>query len=592
VTPASPERRHAIEWAAIGVMSALALALGTAGFAKLDHSLTESLYRAVQLFVLEGGSGNGTIPLSLEIARWLAPFIAGYAAVRALVIVFRERLQATRVRLLFRLHDVIAGLGSEGFMLAVALKDSGRRVVVIATDERSPLVEGCRRREIPVIIGDPVDPVVLGRARVAAAAHLVVVTGDDRRNIDVAFSAARSIQRDRSALTVLAHLDDLRLWRLLQAEAVVSRSRLPFRLDFFNLREGAARALLDEYPPFSGTGPDTAATPHVLLVGLEGFGESLLLRIAGLWQATRAQKPLPVTVASDGAAIALELLRAREPALDRLCAFNAIDLSPAAIASAVERGHGGSPTSAAYVCLPSEAESLSIGLALDAAPALSGVPIVVVVRDSRSGLALALRDDETNDLCQFGLLERALTPAMLEQGTSEALARAKHEHYVECELERGTPADENASMVPWSRLADSLKESNRRFADSVGVKLAEARCTLVPAPLADPATPRFAFTDDEVEWLGRAEHDRWCTDLEADGWRWGATKDAAARLHPKLVPWERLTEDDRDKDREPIRQLPEMLARVGFEIQRGSAPHILTRVREERALGSLPGRSP
>jgi hypothetical protein len=39
-----------------------------------------------------------------------------------------------------------------------------------------------------------------------------------------------------------------------------------------------------------------------------------------------------------------------------------------------------------------------------------------------------------------------------------------------------------------------------------------------------------------------------------------------ARLHPDLVPWEELSESDRDKDRDVFRGLPGMLALVGYEL--------------------------
>jgi hypothetical protein len=43
-------------------------------------------------------------------------------------------------------------------------------------------------------------------------------------------------------------------------------------------------------------------------------------------------------------------------------------------------------------------------------------------------------------------------------------------------------------------------------------------------------------------------HDAWREALLADGWRWGAVKDPVARIHPCLVPWERLSKAEQDKD--------------------------------------------
>jgi hypothetical protein len=239
-----------------------------------------------------------------------------------------------------------------------------------------------------------------------------------------------------------------------------------------------------------------------------------------------------------------------------------------------------------YVCLDSDIEGLAVALALHAHPGLADVPIVVATGDERSGIVQAIHGEEGGRVRPFAVLRRTLTADLLDQSMNEALARAKHEHYVECELARGRSVIDNPSMVPWTDLSESLKESNRRFADSAGAKLEAAGCQLIPAPLVDVMAPGFAFTETEIESLARGEHDRWCHDLELEGWRRGTTKDSHAKLHPKLVPWEDLTEEDRDKDREPVRMLPQMLARAGFEIQRGGADRSAARILDRAAAAA------
>jgi hypothetical protein len=147
----------------------------------------------------------------------------------------------------------------------------------------------------------------------------------------------------------------------------------------------------------------------------------------------------------------------------------------------------------------------------------------------------------------------------------ELMARAKHADYVEQERARGVPVDENPSLRPWEELPDSLRLSNRRFADSIGNRLADLGAALEPltGAVGDPGVdPRL------VEELARTEHDRWMEDLIADGWRYhDGEKDAVRKLHPLLVPWEQLDEADQEKDRDSIRGIPTYLARVGYELR-------------------------
>jgi hypothetical protein len=152
--------------------------------------------------------------------------------------------------------------------------------------------------------------------------------------------------------------------------------------------------------------------------------------------------------------------------------------------------------------------------------------------------------------------------------TTEVLARAMHESYVREQRAKGDGAASNPSLVPWDEAEDSLKVSNRRFAEGIGEKLRAAGCVLRPAPESASGLPPFEFTDEEIELLARIEHDRWVSDLERDGWRSGPVKDPVAKEHPLLVGWSELSEDDRDKDRAAVRNLPAMLLRAGLAIER------------------------
>jgi len=122
--------------------------------------------------------------------------------------------------------------------------------------------------------------------------------------------------------------------------------------------------------------------------------------------------------------------------------------------------------------------------------------------------------------------------------------------------------------VSWEQLDESWKDANRAFADGIGAHLAATGCVLVPAPLIDPRGSLHSFSDDEVEALARLEHERWVADKVRSGWRYGPERDDDHRIHSGIVDWEQLPESERDKDREPIREIPEMLAYAGFEIVR------------------------
>lgn len=46
----------------------------------------------------------------------------------------------------------------------------------------------------------------------------------------------------------------------------------------------------------------------------------------------------------------------------------------------------------------------------------------------------------------------------------------------------------------------------------------------------------------------REQHEAWCRDKEADGWKYGDVKDAEAKTHPCLVPYHELPVEQQKKD--------------------------------------------
>jgi hypothetical protein len=71
-----------------------------------------------------------------------------------------------------------------------------------------------------------------------------------------------------------------------------------------------------------------------------------------------------------------------------------------------------------------------------------------------------------------------------------------------------------------------------------------------------------------MEPLAEAEHDGWMAHRVAHGWRWGETRDDAAKRHPSMLPYARLPEREKNKDRNNIRHYPEFAARAGYRIVR------------------------
>lgn len=64
----------------------------------------------------------------------------------------------------------------------------------------------------------------------------------------------------------------------------------------------------------------------------------------------------------------------------------------------------------------------------------------------------------------------------------------------------------------------------------------------------DSAIKGVAFALANPDAPASTQHDAWLADKKADGWKYGAVKSPAAKLHPCMVPYEDLPLDQRMKD--------------------------------------------
>ena len=155
-------------------------------------------------------------------------------------------------------------------------------------------------------------------------------------------------------------------------------------------------------------------------------------------------------------------------------------------------------------------------------------------------------------------------PHLIFGSTYETLARAIHEDYVRNEREKGNTPDTNPSMVPWEELPESLKESNRGQAEHIRVKLEAIGCDI--AITTDWDTPLFQFSSEEVELLAKMEHERWVEERLRGGWKPGPVKNIEKKISDTLVPWDALSEENKDKDRITVEGIPAFLAKARFQV--------------------------
>lgn len=538
-----------------------AIGLGVWGYLEApgkEYSVGDAAYRTLALFAV--GAGADGPDTQVDVARWIAPLVVGWTAIVVLFALFQQQSQLLRVRFGARRHVIVAGLGRRGLLLVERLHAARVSVVVVERDDRHPGLPSLRQRGVPVVQGDARDPEILLRARADRALHLVCCCDTDATNLEVLAAAARLADHPGwLPATVHVLLETPELRTRLEVRSFFAPDRRRLRADFASLDELSAKALVGA----AGGGWALTGDP-VTIVALAGTRTTRLACAQAVRRARADAERVRLVLVGAGAARDGEALRRDAPWV-----FDAAEVTTLPWDLTHEP--------AVPAELPPEA-----GLALvgdpDDALALAAAAVLAQHVRCRAGVVVDVAEDlpagtlETAGLGLPGVIpvaaaRRVLGPDLLLDTAGEAVARARHEAYVRAELAAGhTPAG-NPSLVSWDELPETLKESNRRYADAIGRAVLELGGRLVPLdPLAPP--PEVDLEPDVVERLARAEHERWTRDLRDDGWQpTTGAKDPVLRRHPQLVPWEQLDEDERRKDREAVRTLPAVLAVAGYRLE-------------------------
>lgn len=147
----------------------------------------------------------------------------------------------------------------------------------------------------------------------------------------------------------------------------------------------------------------------------------------------------------------------------------------------------------------------------------------------------------------------------------ECLAKAAREAYcVDARAYGETPAT-NSSLRSWEELSEDLRDASRAQVADIPNKLRLLGLELDPSHGMHPS--EIVITEIQLEELAIREHERWMAERRQHGWTYASSRDNARKLHPLLAPWDRLTESDKDKDRNTVRNLSDLVDKAGFRVK-------------------------
>ncbi|WP_172822781.1 RyR domain-containing protein [Paramagnetospirillum marisnigri] len=523
--------------------------------------LIQYAYQAIQLltFNMPADAVRADLPWQLQVARFALPGLALYTTVGTYLDYARRPL---RTFWSFRRKDhiIVVGGGEKALEVTRRCVAQGHSVVVIVP-ESTPAVDELNDLGVAVTVGAISSKTTFTRTGINHARAVLILTGVDVTNLQ-AMLVAREAASQRSAIQPLllaCEVQDSELTAVLSASFAEQRGGR-IECHIIDFTDNVARQLVPRLAPVLGA----SSIPHLLVVGGGDLALHIIRKII-----LNGPEGMRITVATRDPEATAKVFYAPNPGLENFQGLRFIEgeagagfASGAAVTDLLDEHR----LDAALICTGDEAGiaaalSLCRGCSAREHPAL---PIFVRQRADRfllEAARLTIRDaNQAKVLFGFGDAAEECSPDLLLRGTLDRLARHIHEAYL-------AKSPSESTSVSWENLPETFRESCRRQADHVCVKLAWLGLEASPGP----GPVNLELTDETLERLAAIEHWRWCVDRWLDGWIYGETKSESARTSPYLVPYDMLSDEIKALDRDAVRNLPDLLARAGMTVRRVKA---------------------
>ena len=88
----------------------------------------------------------------------------------------------------------------------------------------------------------------------------------------------------------------------------------------------------------------------------------------------------------------------------------------------------------------------------------------------------------------------------------------------------------------------------------------------IPQPIDTTGVALPKELNDLAEEIAKNVHEVWSEGRMKEGWTYGEERDDARKHHPCLVPYENLTETEKEYDRNTSQETLKLIMKLGFRI--------------------------
>ena len=102
----------------------------------------------------------------------------------------------------------------------------------------------------------------------------------------------------------------------------------------------------------------------------------------------------------------------------------------------------------------------------------------------------------------------------------------------------------------------------------IGFTLFHMKKEYIPEPIDTSNVELPKDLDTLIEQLARNVHEVWAKNRMNEGWRYGEQRDDRLKTHPCLIPYEELSEEEKNYDRNTALETLRLITKLNFRISK------------------------
>ncbi len=528
-------------------------------------TIFENLSRTIQLFIPEQDLLQ--VPEGawyLAITKFLGTIVTFMIVTQVIFQFFINQYQVWQLQRQQN-HIVILGFGDCGQQFALTALAQHKQIIAIdlnISDQQYNLI--MQNHKLSLLLADPTDKATLLQAAVHKAERVIFASNDNLLNIQAANSLREILQQQTNSKQTTAYIqiDDSKLIELLKETPHFPKEDKTLKVISFNRYQIAARHFLQTYPLYQYADLRGQDRIQVAIFGFTDKGQQILLQLVQHGYYRDLKTPHIIIIDPQATQRQQQFLN-RYPGIDdpEICQLDFIEydintqtLDTTFLQTLEKQGKSayGQNLTAILLCFEQDTQNITASLQLrlkTQQTRLALAPIFVEI--TKDSPALSVNIDKTPNFEQviqhFGQLEQTCNWQQIVEANSDQLAKFLHKAY-------------NARYgndTKWEQLTETYRDANRGAADNLAIKLASLSYWIPEDP--SNWSQKVDLTENQ-ELLAKLEHRRWYAERRLNGWQYGTTRDDNRKIHPCLIPYEQLPENEKDKDRTNITDLQEIFS--------------------------------